>query len=604
MAITPAEGPAPLTVTLDGSHSFDGNNQDRITSYRFDFGDGIAPVTQSNPIISHLYGTPGSYAPSLTVTDSAGAQSAPAVGQIKVDPPADGSYGLFVVPSNAMNTAPVTVTNIPVSVLTVTEQETLDGTGNVRGLTPYGLIYATTAHSSTNHLYALSLDATKPPAPLQLSSAAFSELCGTYDFLATRNQASSEVLLYTVAGGNGTCGAPTDSTFVVHYGDPSSSAPTPSALNALAVENFNLFEVRNGDGTLAGLGSVDGSGNLSFSSDLSYSRPSVLLSQVSAVQPQYDAGGFSFITVTPPSGPSVLYRVDSSGKLSGPLYQYRGNPSFEFGVANGAFLYFTDSSTSFSQSTLSTSYSLAVVKVPLDGSSTGQVVASTSGTYNGGSSSSGDVYVDDFIGSTAIVVDNANANVGESFLYTLDTATTGAPLKAILTLPDTMLDFIVPVADGRIFASYSSAAYTTDVLNLDGSLVTRFANTDLVGANYAYSGTPSNIRSTVTAVYLAQGISTAPGTPSDSGATLQKLAPDTLASTPVTDAATGKPYVLNNGQFFIELYTAGIPANGSTDFVKTSNTSQQSDALGFDAVNNVLYRFTNTPNINEESVFY
>ena len=69
-----ARGPAPLTVTFDGTRSIaaDGRN---IVSYRFDFGDGSAPVTGSNAVVTHVYTRPGTFEPTLTVTDSEGATS-------------------------------------------------------------------------------------------------------------------------------------------------------------------------------------------------------------------------------------------------------------------------------------------------------------------------------------------------------------------------------------------------------------------------------------------------------------------------------------------------------------------------------------------------
>ncbi len=85
LVLSPNQGAAPLTVTLDGSHSYDSSGAS-ISSYRFDFGDGSAAVTQSSPTINHVYTAPGSYNPSLTVTDSNGVQSAAVVATAKVDP--------------------------------------------------------------------------------------------------------------------------------------------------------------------------------------------------------------------------------------------------------------------------------------------------------------------------------------------------------------------------------------------------------------------------------------------------------------------------------------------------------------------------------------
>jgi hypothetical protein len=69
---SPQHGPAPLTVTFDGSGSTDPDVGDTIASYTFEFGDGSNPVTQSSPTIQHTYSAAGEYNARLTVTDSHG----------------------------------------------------------------------------------------------------------------------------------------------------------------------------------------------------------------------------------------------------------------------------------------------------------------------------------------------------------------------------------------------------------------------------------------------------------------------------------------------------------------------------------------------------
>ena len=62
-----------LQATLNAAGSVRGWGA--ITSYRFDFGDGTAPVTQSTPTIQHSYPAPGSYPAKVTVTDVLGRTS-------------------------------------------------------------------------------------------------------------------------------------------------------------------------------------------------------------------------------------------------------------------------------------------------------------------------------------------------------------------------------------------------------------------------------------------------------------------------------------------------------------------------------------------------
>ncbi|HEV2855665.1 MAG TPA: PKD domain-containing protein [Thermoanaerobaculia bacterium] len=71
---TPNVGCGPLTVTFDGSQSFDADG-DALTSYKFDFGDGSAGLTQASPAATHSYPSAGTYVGSLQVTDARGGTS-------------------------------------------------------------------------------------------------------------------------------------------------------------------------------------------------------------------------------------------------------------------------------------------------------------------------------------------------------------------------------------------------------------------------------------------------------------------------------------------------------------------------------------------------
>lgn len=86
---TPLSGPAPLMVNFNASQSHTNNPCAAIVSYTLDFGDGSPAVTQSSPLFSHTYSTPGSYGAQLKVTDAAGQMSTnPAQVVITVTPSA------------------------------------------------------------------------------------------------------------------------------------------------------------------------------------------------------------------------------------------------------------------------------------------------------------------------------------------------------------------------------------------------------------------------------------------------------------------------------------------------------------------------------------
>jgi len=64
---TPTAGPSPLTVTFDGSTSYDSDGA--IVSYSWSFGDG---ETADGAIVDYTYTTSGTFRASLTVTDNEG----------------------------------------------------------------------------------------------------------------------------------------------------------------------------------------------------------------------------------------------------------------------------------------------------------------------------------------------------------------------------------------------------------------------------------------------------------------------------------------------------------------------------------------------------
>jgi len=64
---TPSSGAPPLTVTFDGSSSYDPNGT--VVSYSWTFGDG---ASGSGQIVTHTYNTRGTFAATLTVTDNDG----------------------------------------------------------------------------------------------------------------------------------------------------------------------------------------------------------------------------------------------------------------------------------------------------------------------------------------------------------------------------------------------------------------------------------------------------------------------------------------------------------------------------------------------------
>ena len=70
LSVSPTSGSAPLQVTADASASSDPQGQ--ALSYDFDFGDGTRTGAQQAPTAGHSYTSAGSYALTVTVTNTSG----------------------------------------------------------------------------------------------------------------------------------------------------------------------------------------------------------------------------------------------------------------------------------------------------------------------------------------------------------------------------------------------------------------------------------------------------------------------------------------------------------------------------------------------------
>jgi PKD repeat protein len=86
LSVTPAPSP-PLTVTASGAGSTD-TDATPIASYSFNFGDGTSAVVTTAPTSSttHTYAAAGTYAVTLTVTDTGGLKSTPVTSSITLSP--------------------------------------------------------------------------------------------------------------------------------------------------------------------------------------------------------------------------------------------------------------------------------------------------------------------------------------------------------------------------------------------------------------------------------------------------------------------------------------------------------------------------------------
>jgi len=75
ISATPTSGTGPLTVSFNGTSSYDSGGS--ITAYQWNFGDG---TSGSGSTIQHTYQAAGSYTATLTVTDPGGSTGSRSVG--------------------------------------------------------------------------------------------------------------------------------------------------------------------------------------------------------------------------------------------------------------------------------------------------------------------------------------------------------------------------------------------------------------------------------------------------------------------------------------------------------------------------------------------
>jgi len=90
---SPALGKAGFPVTFDGSMSFDPDGF--ITSYFWDFGDGF---TAEGPVVTHVYGTPGTYWVYLIVSDDMWAYGSTVMQFMVVQPVPPVAIAVYDVP--------------------------------------------------------------------------------------------------------------------------------------------------------------------------------------------------------------------------------------------------------------------------------------------------------------------------------------------------------------------------------------------------------------------------------------------------------------------------------------------------------------------------
>ncbi len=114
-------GTAPLTVSFDGSGSYDPDNGGQIVGYAWDFGDG---TTADGVQVQHTFSTAGSFQVRLTVVDDLGGQSADEINLEIAAPPFIDQFATADLPVAGSVAGDYRLTNVlDGTAQTITERE-------------------------------------------------------------------------------------------------------------------------------------------------------------------------------------------------------------------------------------------------------------------------------------------------------------------------------------------------------------------------------------------------------------------------------------------------------------------------------------------------
>ena len=104
---SPVSGTPDTVFSFDGTASYDPDVGDSISTWSWNFGDGL---TGTGKTASHVYAAPGCYTVTLTVVDSRGKPSSPASRKVVVGPVANSAPTASFTFGPASGTAPLTAT--------------------------------------------------------------------------------------------------------------------------------------------------------------------------------------------------------------------------------------------------------------------------------------------------------------------------------------------------------------------------------------------------------------------------------------------------------------------------------------------------------------
>ena len=193
-----------------------------------------------------------------------------------------GPTGAFVIPSNALTTAPAYVTTSANAMSLASGRSiTVNASNVVTAYSPATLMYAATDTNNNIHVYGLNLLAAQTPAATQISSLSLplaagaalnTVICDSHGSSSNLLQPTTLFVVLHIAGTMG-CNTKGDVWEVVHYTDSSATAPT-----VVSITTTDILELYAPSGALAGLLLLDpASNNLYVYADDNFTAPATAI---------------------------------------------------------------------------------------------------------------------------------------------------------------------------------------------------------------------------------------------------------------------------------------------------------------------------------------
>jgi len=271
-----------------------------------------------------------------------------------------GQTGVFVIPSNALTTAPAYVTTSANTMfLDSGRNVTVNGSKLVTAYSPATLMFAATDSSNNIHVYGLNLVSESTPTATQISSLSLSlasgaaldtVICDSHGSASDLLQPTTIFVVLHISGRTG-CNTSGDVWEVVHYTDSSVTAPT-----LVSITGTDIQELYAPSGALAGLVLLDPvSGNLYMYANDTFMSPRTAIpgGDITSIGTDYSNNNLAaigtaftgtdlFLAVTKTGGAQYLYRLPYAATTA--TLEYTAAGSLTGGVSDGTSLFFTDES--------------------------------------------------------------------------------------------------------------------------------------------------------------------------------------------------------------------------------------------------------------------